>query len=310
MTPLYFEKMKEYIGIDVEPCFSELKTFKAYIFSKIVNFNPKYLYVTERGPNKTSLDYYLFKIAKKEGVNFEFSHPLAPNMINSILDNSIIATGTYSGLCKHINLRYTPFIHFDCHIKTRSSDNFCLAYFDSYIGGYGYAYIAAKERLVSGEVDFFLNQPYEKYLKIFKKQLKETENLEFIKWSLVEDNYPERLYLFKKLHGKTFVLAGAISGFHDPFFGFGVNSALISGKIAAMTIVSKKRGLQEFNRFTADLSRMFIFSKIYNYLPFKNIVIPRLFKSTTSIIPIVGRNLRSIPGFTHEDCFRILNIEQ
>jgi hypothetical protein len=109
MTPIHFEKMKEYIGIDVEPCFSELKTFKAYIFSKIVHFNPKYLYVTERGPNKTSLDYYLFKIAQKEGVNFEFSHPLTPNMINSIPDNSIIATGTYSGLCKHMKLRYTPF---------------------------------------------------------------------------------------------------------------------------------------------------------------------------------------------------------
>ena len=310
MTPLHFKKMKEYIGIDVEPCFSELKTFKAYIYSKIVHFDPKYLYVTERGPNKTSLDYYLFKIAQKEGVNFEFSKPLTPNMINSIPDSSIIATGTYSGLFKHIKLRHIPFIHFDGRIKTRTNDNFCLAYFDSYIGGYGYAYIAAKDKLVSGEIDFFLNQPYEKYFKNFKKQLKETKNLEFSNWSLVADNIPEKIHLFKKLHGKTFVLAGAISGFHDPFFGFGINSALISGKIAAMTIVTKKRGIQEFNRFTTDLARMFIWSKIYNHFPLKNIVIPRIFKSSTTSIPIIGRNLRSIPGFTHDDCFRILNIEQ
>jgi flavin-dependent dehydrogenase len=310
MTPLHFKKMKEYIGIDVEPCFSELKKFKAYIYSKIVQFNPKYLYLTERGPNKTSLDYYLFKIAEEEGVNFEFCHPLTPNMIKSIPDNSIIATGTYSGLCKHMKLHYIPFIHFDGHIKTRCSNNFCLAYFDSYIGGYGYAYIAAKDRLISGEIDFFLNQPYEKYLNKFKKRLKETNNLEFSKWSLVKDYYPEKSFLFKKIQRKTFIFSGAISGFHDPFFGFGVNSALISGKIAAMTIISKKKGMQEYKRFTKNLSKMFILSKIYNHLPFRNIVIPRLFKSTKTNIPIIGKNLCNIPGFTHEDCFKIINIEQ
>lgn len=59
--------------------------------------------------------------------------------------------------------------------------------------------------------------------------------------SLAIDNIPKKIYLLKKLHGKTFVLAGAIGGFHDPFFGFGINSALISGKIAAMTVVSRKK---------------------------------------------------------------------
>ena len=127
---------------------------------------------------------------------------------------------------------------------------------------------------------------------------------------MVSDNIPEKIILFKRLHGKTFVLTGAIGGFHDPFFGFGINSALISGQIAALTIISKKRGIQEFNRFTKDLARMFIWSKIYNHFPLKNIVIPQIFKSSTTRIPIIGRNLRSIPGFTHDDCFRILNIEK
>jgi hypothetical protein len=309
MTPIHFKKMKEYIGIDVKPCFSELKTFKAYIYSKIVDFNPEYLYLTERGPKKTSLDYYLYKIAQKEGVNFEFSYPLKPNMIKSIPENSIIATGNPSGLSKHLKFRYTPFIHYDSRSITKEKDNFCLAYFDSYIGGYGYAYIAAKDNLVSVEIDFFLNQPYERYFKKFKKKLKQTQNLEFHKWFLVNDNIPEQNYLLKKIHGKTFVFAGALSGFHDPFFGFGVNSALISGKIAAMTIVSKNRGMQEFKRFTRDLGRMFILSKIYNHLPLKNIIIPRIFNSEKISIPFIGSNLQSIPGFTHDDCFKILDIK-
>ncbi len=307
MTPLHFQKMNEFIGINVEPFFSELNSFKAYIYSKIARFSPKNLFVTERGPKKSSLNYRLYQTALENGVNFEFSHPLTPNMIKSLNDESIIATGGYSSLCKHLKLRHVPFIHFDSHKKSQKMDNYCLAYFDTYLVGYGY--IAAKDGLVSAQVGFLLSQPYEKYLQKFKKRLKETENLEFSEWSLVMDNYPEKTNLFKKLYGKTFILAGTISGFIDPFFGFGVNSALISGKIAAMTVVSKKRGIQEFKRFTTELNRMFLLSRVYDFLPMRNIIIPRLFKNTTNSIPLIGKNLQNIPGFTHDDCFKIQSIQ-
>jgi flavin-dependent dehydrogenase len=307
MTPVHFQNMKEFIGIDVEPCFSELNRFKAYIYSRIVHFNPRHLYVTERGPNKTSLDYYLYEIAKREGVTFEFSHPLNPDTLNSLPTGSIIATGSYSCLFNDLNLPYTPFLHFDSHMKTKEKDAFCVAYFDSYIAGYGYGYVAAKDGFVSVEVDFSQKQPYEKHLQRFKIQLKETEQLDFGTWSLVKDNIPRHIHLFRRRQGKTFVLAGAIGGFHDPFFGFGVNSALISGKIAALATISKKRGIQEFKRFTTTLQKMFLLSKIYNHIPLKTIMIPQIMKRAKGIIPIIGENLQSIPGFTHKDCFIIIN---
>ncbi len=310
MTPLHFQKMKDYIGIDVEPCFSELKKFKAYIYLKIVHFDPKYLYVTKRGSHKDSIDYFLYKTALGENVHFEFSHPLTPNIINSIPNNSIIATGSYSSLYKQLGLRHTPFIHLDSYIETQEKNNFCIAYFDTYLAGYGYGYIASKGGLASVELDFLMTQPYEKYLKKFEEQLKKTENLEFDSWAVVTDYIPGGIHLFKKLHGKTFILAGAISGFHDPFFGFGVNSALISGKIAAMSIISKKKGLQEFKQFRTNLRSMFLLSKVYHHLPLKKIFIPQLFRSTKSIVPIIGMNLQSVPGFTHEDCFKIIHVEQ
>jgi hypothetical protein len=308
MTPLHFEKMEEYIGIDVKPCFSKLNIFTAYIYSKIVHFNPEYLYVTERGPQKTSLDYYLYTIAKKEGINFEFSSPLTQETLNSVPDNSIIATGTYSGLCKYLKLRFIPFVHFDSRMKTEYNDSFCIAYFDTYIGGYGYAYIATKDNLLSGEVDFFLNQPYEKYLHKFENQLKKTNNIQFSNWSMVKDNYPEQVQLFKKIYGKNYLLAGALSGFHDPFFGFGVNSALVSGKITATALIDKKSGVKEFKRFSEHLPGMYILSKIYRYFPFKGFVIPQLFRSSKRSIPIMGQNVQSLPGLTHKDCFKILHV--
>jgi flavin-dependent dehydrogenase len=309
MTPLHFQAMKEYIGIDVEPCFSELKQFKAYIYSKIVHFNPHHLYVTERGSTTTSLDYFLYKTAVNEGVTFEFSHPLTPETIRSIPQRSIIAIGSYSNLFEHLNLRHSLFIHCDNHMNIPRKDNFCIAYFDTHLAGYGYGYIAAKEGVASVELDFQRTQPYEKYLRMFQQQIKENEHLEFGPWSFVRpDTIPHEINLLKKVHGKTVILAGAISGFHDPFFGFGVNSALISGKIAAMTISSERKGVQEFNRFTRNLHRMFLLSSIYHHLPLKNLIIPRFFQSKKSIMPIIKRNFGSIPGFTHEDCFEILTI--
>lgn len=275
MTPLHFKKMKEYIGIDVEPCFSELELFKAYIYDKVVFFNPRNLYVTERGPHTSSLDYYLYQKALEQGVNFEFSHPLTPQMMSTIPEGSIIATGGYSCLCKDLKIYHVPFVHYDASMQINSNKNYCVAYFDSYLIGYGYA--AAKDGVISTQVGFTLKQPYEKLIETFKTQIKKTENLEFHEWSLVHDTFPGRTHLLKKIHGKTFILAGAISGFLDPFFGFGVNSAMISGKIAAITATSKKEGVKEFKRFTDKLNRMFLLSRIYDFFPFKNIILPLFF---------------------------------
>ena len=307
MTPFHFQKMREYIGIDVEPCFSSLRLFKAYIYNKIVFFNPNKLYVTERGPNRSSLDYYLYQRALEEGVNFEFSHPLTADMISKIPERSIIATGGYSLLCKDLKVYHVPIVHYDSYMKINDNKDYCIAYFDSYLIGYGY--IAAKNGLLSAQVGFTLKQPYKKLIEVFKKQLKETEGLEFKKWSLVHDTFPGKTYLLKKIHGKTFILSGMISGFLDPFFGFGVNSAMISGKIAAMTVISKKDGFREFKKFTDKLNRMFLLSRVYDFLPFRNIIIPMFFNKDNKSLPVITGNLQNIPGFVEENCFEIQDIQ-
>jgi hypothetical protein len=309
MTPLDFHKIKEYSGIDITPCFSKLHTLKAYIYTKKVHFHTHHLYLTERGSQPSSLDTYLYLLAKKEGVTFEFSQPLTPKILSSIPNKSIIATGTYSRLSNPLHLPHTPFIHLNSHKNTKHSQNFCIAYFKSYIAGYGYAYIAGIKNLTSVEIDLRKTPSYKKHLQQFKKQLKQTENLTFTKWTMVDDHIPNKPQLLQKLKQKTYILAGSISGFHDPFFGFGVNSALISGTIAARTIHSKRIGLQAYNQFFSTLNRMFLLSKIYHHLPLKKLIIPKIFQPTTTSIPIIKKNLQSIPGFTHDECFKIKKID-
>lgn len=306
MTPLHLQKIEEYIGIDIEPSFSKLDYFKVHMYSKLVTFNPEHLYVTERGPNKTSLDYYLYTIALEEGVNFEFSHPLTAKTISTLPNNSIIATGGSSSLWNQLGLRHVPYVHFDSHKKIQQKDNYCLAFFDTYLVGYGY--IATKEGLASVSVGFLVSQPHDECLNKFKKRLQE-ENFEFDTWYLINNNFPEKILLYKKIHGKTLILAGVLGGFIDPFLGFGVNSALISGKIAALTVISKEKGMKEFRRFTTNLARMYLLSRIYDFLPYRRILIQRFFVGTNRGFTIFKNNMKNIPGFTHKDSFEILTIE-
>ena len=58
MTPVHLQKMQEYIGIEIESCFSELDDFRGYIGNDKYEFSTENLYVVERGPRKTSLDYF------------------------------------------------------------------------------------------------------------------------------------------------------------------------------------------------------------------------------------------------------------
>lgn len=306
MTPMHFQKMKEYVGIDVEPCFKELDSFKAYIYEKIVQFNPQKLYVVERGPMKSSLDYYLYQKAEEQGVHFEYSHQVTKENIPTIQEGSIIATGGYSCLCKDLNIYHVPYLHYDGLIKTDETKNYCLAYFDSYLVGYGY--IAVKDGLLSAQVGFMPDQPHETYLQRFIEQIKTTEQIELKHWSIVHDNFPGRTSLFKKIHGKTFIVTGVLSGFIDPFFGFGVNSALISGKIAATTAISKKNGIQEFRKFTNSLDKKYLLSRVYDFLPFRDLIIPRFFSNSEKSLSYIKNNLRNIPGFVHNDSFEIESI--
>jgi len=105
--------------------------------------------VTERGPRKTSLDYYLYKIALEEDVNFEFSHPLNSKNLEDITDNSIIAVGNYSPIIKYLKLPCILYRHYTTHMKIKNRNITCIAYFDSYLDKFGY--ISSKDMLLSAK---------------------------------------------------------------------------------------------------------------------------------------------------------------
>jgi len=301
MTPMHIQRMERYIGIELKSCFSKLHDFRGYIGPKKFVFSTKNLYVVERGPRTSSLDYFLYKTALDEGVTFKFSHPLTSEELRSIPENSIIATAGYSKIVKALHLPYVTFKQFDTHIKT-DFENVSIAYFGDFTSDYGY--ISTKNGLLSAQLSGPLNLSQENLNK-FTNLVKETEGIELDGWSSIISHFPKKARLFTKFAGKTFVLAGDVAGFLDPFFGFGVNGALISGKIAAMSILSKHKALQEFKQFTSHLNKDLLVHTIYWHLPFKKLILSQVMKFQDTHLSLVKR---SIPGFTDEDWLKIISI--
>jgi flavin-dependent dehydrogenase len=301
MTPMHIQRMEEYVGIELQSCFSELREFRGYIGPKKFVFSTKNLYVVERGPRPSSLDYFLYKIALDEGVAIKFSHPLTPEELKNIPENSIIATAGYSQMVKALHLPYVAFKQFDMHIQT-DLENVSIAYFGDFTSDYGY--ISTKNGLLSAQLSGPFNLSSEKLHK-FTNFVKETEDIELDGWSSIISYFPKKARLFTTFARKTFVLAGDVAGFLDPFFGFGVTGALTSGKIAAMSILSKQKALQEFQQYTSPLNKDLLVHTIYWHLPFKKLLLSQVMKFQENHFSLVKR---SIPGFTDEDWLKIISI--
>lgn len=302
MTPMHIQKMQEYIGIEIESCFSKLEVFRSYIGSKKVIFSTKNLYVVERGPRESSLDYFLYKIALENGVNFEFSQPLTSKNIRTIPENSVIATAGYSQIANDLHLPYIAFKQFDTNIKTNLR-NITIAYFGNYTSDYGY--ISIKNGILSAQLSGSIRLSNE-HLKKFISLVKETEDIELNDWSFITAHLPKKVQLFTKLAGKTYILAGDVAGFLDPFFGFGINGALISGKIAAKAITSKEKALQEFKKFSSRLKKDLLVYMLYWYFPLKRLIQPQVMNFHDNNLSLIKY---SIPGFTDEDWLKIISTE-
>jgi flavin-dependent dehydrogenase len=301
LTPLHMQQMERYVGIELESCFSKLNDFRGYIGQKKCVFSPKNMYVVERGPRASSLDCFLYKIALAEGVSFEFSHALTSEELRSIPENSIIATAGYSKVVRALHLPYVTFRQFDTHIQT-DLENVSIAYFGDFTSDYGY--ISTKNGLLSAQLSGPLHLSQENLIK-FTNLVKETEDIELDGWSSIVSYFPKKARLFTKFAGKTVVLAGDVAGFLDPFFGFGINGALLSGKIAAMSFLSKQKALQEFKQCTSHLNRDLLLHTVYWHLPFKKILLFPILRFQENHLSLVKR---SIPGFTDEDWLKIVSI--
>ncbi len=253
-SPLALPGLWEYIGIDLSEAFAyTLDTQKHFVDTEEVALaeSPfENFYNTERGPRDSSLDSILFRIAEKEGVNFELNKRFSEREIESIPQGTIIATGLSTGVYDWLGLKYSIVKGNWAYAEIERYFVSAADYRGSFVSPLGYGYSGAMNGIW-----YILLWDYQKVtnenLEKFKEILKVTEGRTFDKWRPFRGHIPSEA----KLYHRGFILAGTAAGFMEPALNFGITGALISGKIAALAAMDAKKAETEFKRFTDGIPR-------------------------------------------------------
>ena len=260
VTPLDKPMVWDYIGLDLSPCFKELKG-NIYIRSHCFEFTPPNIYGVERSAREGSIDNHLYQEALKTGVKFEFSTYIKGP--NDLPGNSIIATGSNPQMLEALEIPTIPVYGYWNYMEKPKVDRSGVfnAYLDEYTAGYYYSVLVN---------DIWYSLLFDAYSELGQdaldrcaQQVKEREGQEIKEWRRVQFAVACRDLNNPRLFAGNKILAGPLSGLHDPFLGFGVVAAMLSGKTAAIAVKDKERALKDFKKFNRNFERTWLIRKAY-----------------------------------------------
>jgi flavin-dependent dehydrogenase len=247
-------KLFDYIGIDLSEAFVDsTDVLKLYMNGKEMEGMKSIIATdgmcnTERGYRESSLDSILYRVAKKEGVKFEFNKPFTKQELITAPKGTIIATGLSPGVYDWLGIEYSVFSGYWAYAEVAKdfvSNRFYFGITNEYgytcaMNGIWYVLLFAR-RGVSPET-----------LEAFKKQLESIEGRSFDKWRNFLGHTPKGPQLFYR----DFILTGTMAGFIEPAFGGGITGALVSGKIASIAVTDPEKAETEFNRFADGIKKV------------------------------------------------------
>ncbi|MCD6571361.1 MAG: NAD(P)-binding protein [Deltaproteobacteria bacterium] len=252
-TPLQPKETWDYIGIDLSESFYPTDTYPSFWYNAKRMTLPPYVnntvaYNVERGPRNSSIDVKLYEIALNEGVKFSFNKNLTPDELKSAPPGSIIATGLYKEVYDLVGVRYSSTYGYLASIPWEQGEVNGAIHMGRFSVDYGYT--AALNGLMF--VLLFSRTPLEdRDLGKFKKILKDARGLEFPNWHTFNGHFPRET----RLSWEDKILAGTLSGMIEPFWGYGIVGALISGKVASLVHTDRKKAEEDFFKFTAGFQR-------------------------------------------------------
>jgi flavin-dependent dehydrogenase len=253
-TPCQLPELLEYVGIDLKEAFIKCDPYPIFYSKKKVLKFPAYVnhntaYCIERGPRPTSIDNHLFRIAKDAGVNFEFGKRVD---FSNLKPGTIVATGLNPEGYEKLGVAHLK-IHGWWSFREIADKN---ATGNIYMGPYtvDYAYTAQANGL--------------DYSLLFSHhQLKDSDKTAYedVLDSLGMGSYPEPwrkvdmcVPAEPKLFSGDLILAGTLSGMIEPFWGYGIVGAIISGRIAAKAVVDPEGAVKDYNGFTRGFNKKFV----------------------------------------------------
>ncbi len=265
-TPINPQRVSNYVGIDISPCFTKISIFRTIVEKAKYDLNTENFYLVERGGRKTSIDSYLYNIAKDMGIKFRFNHYIRD--LKDIPEKAIVATGFNKDAMEALGVPYEGGTGAYARKKLDDPrfDSALMGWFGKYSQDYGYLSVA-------NDLMFFLvftRYPMtDENLEDCKRHLEESEGLTFPEWGVHHGHAPvlgkDTLRLFK---GKR-VLAGTMSGMIDPFGMFGICGALVSGKVAALAFTDTEKALEDFKEFNKNYQKVRVVSSMMRKMPMR-----------------------------------------
>ncbi|MBN1289073.1 MAG: NAD(P)-binding protein [Actinobacteria bacterium] len=247
-TPIDLKAYEKYAGIDLLPGGAMGHDANIIVDGKKITANlEKHVdgYLVEQGPRSTSINTYLYELARKEGVKFEFNQPVIGEAdFAKLPPDSIIATGLYFEGYDALNIPYLTSFHF---ISRMTRDDLESNHVSIYFGDFtsDYAYTSSMNGLVFAHV--FQRDPIGKAtLEAFKEKMYEAEGFEFPEFLHFTFPVPAASLNNPRLFAGNKIITGSLASCIEPFMFFGLHGAFVSGKIAATAVSDKEKAYREF----------------------------------------------------------------
>lgn len=268
MNPAQIEK---HLGVRVDEALEPWTYTRIWAYGKKYELpNPKGVqsFTVERGGRETSLENVLYRQALKEGVEIALGQKLSKQDLKELPPGSIIATGLDREAFEAIDIPCRPFF---CHMTTGTGNPSrpgVIVYFDRFTREFGYYFQANGS---AGSLVFSVQRPLvDGEKQEFRRRLYENDGIDFSGWNdniAVWAAWPLAVWRNLRLMQDDKILAGTLAGVVSPILLFGVNGALLSGKIAAMAVTDRDQALKEFKRIAPLYYPQFAFRKLREYAP-------------------------------------------
>ena len=265
-TTMNINLIKDYVGIDISHSIQYMgdnTRTKVYIGDDLYEArgNPVKIWVLDRGSRETSIDAFLYNEALKAGVTFEFSNFI--RKVEEVPPGSIIATGLFPEMYDELRIPYRDIRGYTFRSEWDKEDSLATVYWDTFSREYFFGAIV--NGLYYGLIFNRGDLSYANMLEC-KKKYEEREQHEF-EWRPFHARAPFGSIRNRNLTIKGRILAGSVSGCMEPFMMFGIVGAFLSGKVAAMAVDDPAGARADFNEFTKNWTRSYVFFKIFETIP-------------------------------------------
>ncbi len=303
VTPMDPKRLGDFIGVELLPPYvTPTLEFPIYVYGKryLVAGNRLHLHSVERGSRSTSLDVYLFEKAREVGVEFELGVELSSQRdFASLPPNTIVATGLEVEPFLALRRPYLPVYGFIGKTRHEGPPRI-MGFFDRYTSYYNYC---ANVNGVAFALAFDSRPVTASLRDKWDRQLREWEGMDFDTWLPHEGVVATKKLTAPCLFVGDKILAGTLAGMQDPFFLFGVQSSLVSGKVAAIAVEDRERAWRLFRSFTSAYKYSWLYKRFFDAQPHfmrergLRLGFGAYLKYPSLLQPAIEISLKSLPGY-------------